>query len=382
MENVNKDLIRELLSTDQLVCISLYMPTHRSHPENQQDPIRFKNLLRQIQESLLEFLSQEEAAAYLEPFESLAADNNFWNHTGDGLAVFATENYFKTVALQEKVEELIIVSDSFHTKPLRMYMQSLDNFYVLGLQLHTIKLFKGNRFGISEVNLPEDFPTTIEEALGEELTDAHLTVASYNGPGGSDMVHGHGGKKDEMDKDAERFFRVIADHVHEKITKNSSWPLMLAALPEHHNLFHRVSKTPSLMEKGITIDPSSVSPDKLAQMAWEVMEPSFQKRIEEINARFSLARAKEKGSDNLEEVVNATMEGKVDTLLIEAGKILPGRLGDLLSGDNKEMDLNHPGVDDILDDLGEEVIRFGGEVLVVPSDNMPTDTGVAAIYRY
>lgn len=382
MENINKELIKELLSADHEVCISLYMPTHRSHPENRQDPIRFKNLLRQIHESLLELLPQEESEAYMDPFESLSNDNDFWNHTGDGLAVFATENYFKPVKLQESVEELIIVSDSFHTKPLRMYMQSLDNFYVLGLQLHSIKLFKGNRFGINEVDLPEDFPTTIEEALGEELTDSHLTVASYNGPGGSDMVHGHGGKKDEMDKDAERFFRVIAENVQEKITKNSNWPLMLAALPEHHNLFHRVSKSPALMEKGIHIDPSSVSPEKLAQMAWEVMEPVYLKKIDEINERFSLAQAKEKGSDDLKAVVSATMEGKVDTLLVEAGKILPGRLGDLLAGENKEMDLRHPGVDDLLDDLGEEVIRFGGDVLVVPSDNMPTDTGLAAIYRY
>ena len=54
-------------------------------------------------------------------------------------------------------------------------------------------------------------PRTISEALGDELTESHLTVASYGGVGGEStpMHHGHGGKKDEGQIDAERFFRAI-----------------------------------------------------------------------------------------------------------------------------------------------------------------------------
>ncbi len=48
------------------------------------------------------------------------------------------------------------------------------------------------------------------------MTEEHLTVASYGGVGGAsgNMVHGQGSRKDELDKDAERFFRVIAKAVH------------------------------------------------------------------------------------------------------------------------------------------------------------------------
>jgi len=35
-----------------------------------------------------------------------------------------------------------------------------------------------------------------------------------------------------------------------------------------------------------------------------------------------------------------------------------------------------------LDDLGEIVLRKSGEVIVVPAERMPTNTGVAAIYRF
>jgi len=39
-------------------------------------------------------------------------------------------------------------------------------------------------------------------------------------------------------------------------------------------------------------------------------------------------------------------------------------------------------VDDVLDDLGELVRMRNGAVVVVPADRMPTETGVAAIYRF
>jgi hypothetical protein len=34
--------------------VSLYQSTYRHHPDNQQDPIRFKNVLRKVESSLRE----------------------------------------------------------------------------------------------------------------------------------------------------------------------------------------------------------------------------------------------------------------------------------------------------------------------------------------
>lgn len=39
-------------------------------------------------------------------------------------------------------------------------------------------------------------------------------------------------------------------------------------------------------------------------------------------------------------------------------------------------------MDDVLDDLGELVLKKGGEVIIVPAERMPTSTGAAAIYRF
>jgi hypothetical protein len=44
--------------------------------------------------------------------------------------------------------------------------------------------------------------------------------------------------------------------------------------------------------------------------------------------------------------------------------------------------LGHPEVDDVLDDLGALALKMGGHVVVAPSEQMPTQNGIAAIYRY
>jgi hypothetical protein len=327
MKLLTEKLVQQLLTKNEEPCISLYMPTHRSHPENQQDPIRYKNLLKEIQTSLLQKYSNDETKEFLTPLEELINDPKIWNKTLEGLAVFSSASVMEIVKLQVSVEPLAIVADSFHTKPLRKYLQSVDRFHVLGLSLHDISFYEGNRHYLTEVDLMEDVPKTIEEALGYELTDKHTTVASYGGASGesSSMRHGHGGKKEEMDVDAERFFREIGKSIHEHYSKPTGLPLILAALPEHHNLFQKLNENPLLVSHGIKVNPKSVSEEKLIELAWEVMEPEYFKTLDTLVEKFEQARADGKGGDDYKELAIAAVEGRIDTLLLESDKVIAAR---------------------------------------------------------
>jgi hypothetical protein len=384
MEVLAKELIQELLSVNQPPCLSLYMTTHRSHPENLQDPIRFQNLVKQLEDSLLEQYSAIEVKKFLEPYITLNNNSEFWEHTLDGLAVLGSTEIFKVIRLPVVVQELAVVADSFHTKPLRQYLQSVDRYHVLGLSLHEIRLFEGNRHSLVEVDLPSDFPRNITEALGDELTGKHTTVASYGGTSGesSDMHHGHGSKKDEVDKDAEKFFRVIAGTIYENYSKPTGWPLILAALPEHHSLFQKLSKNPLLLQKGINVNPASISIDKLVKLAWEVIEPDYLHKLKDLVKKFEQAKANNSGSDNVKEIVEAAEAGRVDTILIEKDRVIAERLRNKNTGTFKQADLTQPKLDDLLDDIGELVTKMGGKVMFIPSEKMPAKTGIAALYRY
>ncbi len=383
MTSLDKEYLRGILDDYQPPCLSLYQPTYRHHPENQQDPIRFRNLVKALEESLLQKYPTHKIDLLLKPFRALAEDSNFWSHTLDGLAVLGTEETFQVYRLQRLVSELAVVADSFHTKPLMRILQSADRYQILGLNRYEIKLFEGNRDALDAIELAPGVSRTLTEALGEELTEPHLTVASYGGAGGSQsaMYHGHGGRESEVKIDAERFFRVVDRDILEHHSQPAGLPLILAALPEHHHLFRQVSHNPFLIDQSIDIHPDALSLEELRQRAWQAVAPTYLARLDALVEEFGSAKAHDRGHDDLTEVAKALVAGRVATLLIEADRQIPGRI-DPATGDIELGDLANPEVDDLLDDLGELALKMGGQVIIVPSERMPAETGMAAIYRY
>src|SRR5690554_2853805 len=198
------EMMPELLNLKGDTFISLYMPTFKSHPENQQVSGKFRQLVKEVEESLLLKHSPSDVTELLEPFNKLADDYNFWQHTEEGLAVLRTKDFFKIIGLQTSVDKLVVVADSFHTKPLRKYLQTLERYQVLGLSLNEVSFYEGNRHSLTEVELLSGVPKTIKEALGEDLTQKYLSISSGGaGAGGSAIHHGHGSRSDEIEKDAE-----------------------------------------------------------------------------------------------------------------------------------------------------------------------------------
>jgi hypothetical protein len=123
------------------------------------------------------------------------------------------------------------------------------------------------------------------------------------------MHHGQGGKSDESDIDAEKFFRFVAKRL----------TITILVLPVCHlywllyqstKIFHKVSNNLSLLPNGINVNPKSIELDEL-KGAWGVMEPY--NTIDKICDDYHQAKSHGLGSDNLSEVATAAVTGKVDT---------------------------------------------------------------------
>lgn len=382
MDALERDYNTVLMASQEPPCLSLYQPTHRSHPEKQQDSIRFRNLVRELELSLEQKYRNRESAPILRPLHDLAENAGFWNHAIDGLAIFATPDLFKVYRLQRSVQELAIVADSFHTKPLMRILQSADRYHVLGLNRQEARLFEGNRYALDEVELESGFPRTVSAVVGNEAGEPERKTRVY-GPAGPGRTtrHGTNVRQKKMDSDTERFFRAVDDVVLLQYSRPSGLPLLLAALPQHHDLFRAVSRNPFLMTNAVDADPSALSINELRGRAWQLVLPHYLDRLRALIERFGAARAAELGSDDLAEIARGAAAGRVSTLLIEADRIIPGHF-DPVSGAIQFAELGDPMVDDLLDDIGEHALKTGAEVVIVPTERMPTDTGIAAIYRY
>jgi hypothetical protein len=380
-QSINRDDLALLLADHDPPCLSLYQPTHRRYPENQQDPIRYKNLLRTLEESLRHH-SAKEASVLLDQFRSLASDPGFWNHTWDGLAVFGAAGLFRVFTLPRSVPELAVVANSFHVKPLLRIIQSIENYQILSLNRRGIRLFEGNRDMLEEIELAEGIPRTITEALGPELSKPHLSVSMSYGPAAGMVVRqGQGSSVDEVEIDEEKYFRLVDRLILEYYSRPSGLPLILAALGQHQALFRRISNNPLLRPIGIEIDVNALTIDELRERAWKIVEPDFHDRLRTLINQFEEARSKGLATDDLTEVAKASAEARVGWLLVEAEQHIPGRL-DQATGRIVRAKPGNLNVDDLLDDLAEAVLKKGGSVVVVPAVDMPVRTGLAAIFRF
>jgi hypothetical protein len=384
MRQPAKEHLMQLIENQSGPCISIYMATHRSHPENQRDPLTYKNLVKEMETSLLEKYPQSDVQELVQKFRAVEADRAFWNCRTEGLAILGSPEQFHILDLARRPKDLVVVADSFHIKPLLRILQSADRFHILYLNRQAVRLFEGNRDSLEEVDL-SGIPATITEALGEELTDEYVKASSYgmrgSGAGDKAMFHGQGSRKDEIRTDTYRFFRAVDREILEKFSRPSGLPLMLAGVKEHHADFREVSHNPHLIDQGLMMDISALSMDELRTKAWQAMEPYYLERLQGLKERFQSAHADQQGSDALSEVVPAALDGRVAALLIEADRQIPGRI-DAEARDVRKAELSDPETDDVLDDLAELVLRMDGEVIIVPPERMPRSGGLAAIYRY
>ncbi len=386
MNSLNHDYPDVLLHNKEVPCLSLYQTTHRQHPDNVQDPIRFRNLVKELEESLRQKYPKREVMPLLKQFHTLADNAAFWNHTTDGLAVLAAPGMFCVYRLPRPVADLVVVADSFHTKPLMRITQSADHYQILGLSRNSFKLFEGNRDNLIEMFPVESGAWTADEMLDKDPGAREGAHRAYgptggHGPTGDSVWSGTDVKQDLVDRDTEQFFRAVDQAVMHRYDKSSGMGLILAALPEHHNLFRSVSKNPQLLKDALDVHPDAMSIDALRERAWQLIQPQYLERLAGFVDSYGVANGRGQGSDLLDDIAKAAVEGRVATLLIEADRIVPGQI-DVATGRVTVGKLDDPEVDDLLDDLGELVLKTGGEVVIVPAERMPTNTGAAAVFRF
>lgn len=359
MKQVSTEQWAALLAAHEPPCISLYLPTHRRHPEREADPIRYRNLLKSIESSLLAKYSKREFLPLLEPLEALAHDSQFWSSRTDALAIFSSPGSFSRFDLQRQAEELAVVADSFHIKPLLRVLQSADRYQVLCVGLSGARLYEGNRDALDEIELAgESSQITRPFAAGERQSHKDIRHAELGA-----------------------WLRAIDTAVDEHHSKPSGLPLLMVALPELQSPFREASRNPRLLAASVSTNPDTLDIDALRTLAWEAIEPTYLERLQALVDSFEAARARGTGALLLDDVGAAAVQGRVGTLLVEADREIGGTV-DRDTGRVSLRPIDDPVVDDVLDDIAEAVLKARGEVVIVPSALMPTSTGLAAILRY
>ncbi len=378
---VVKEFSQDIFTKAKEPCISIYLPTHKSSPENKQDSILFKKLISDAEKLLHKKYPEADLKKLTEPLLAIKEDWHLWENATEGLCVLSDIEKCLVYRIMEPVKESVTVSDAFYVRPLIKFFQTDDKYILLALSRSKFTLYQGNKYEISEIELPEGTFKTIGDVLGEDFTQPYLTHGSYGGAGGLAMFHGHGDKNAETDKDTVKFFNYVDKFVFDNFSKNSNLPLILYALTEHHGEFRKLSKNPNLLKDGIKHSDNSIDIRKLKKLAWEVMEPVYFKKHQDWIDRYHKLKVNSLGENHLEKIIKAGCENRIEAVLIEADRVIPGKV-DYEKCEFIPGDIEQPGYDDVLEEIAELVYKGGGEVIVLPKEKMPSRNGIAAIFRY
>ena len=160
---ITRDTILSLIEQAGNPSISIYLPTHEKGEQVQQDPIRFKNLLKETEQKLKDHeVKQAKIDALLEEPKKLLDQPIFWQHADKGLAVFVTEDTFEYFRVPLDFKERVLVEDHFLITPL-IPMITLDGSYtILCLSQKEVRLLKCTRDSVETIFL-EDAPTSMED---------------------------------------------------------------------------------------------------------------------------------------------------------------------------------------------------------------------------
>src|SRR6266498_6159677 len=154
MDILNPNDLQSLIRMTGNQCISLYMPTHRVGREQQEDPIRLKNLLAEAEAKLtVQGIRRPQIQKLMRPAEELLWNSDFWRYQSEGLAVFLSADFSRIYRLPVAFEELLVIANNFHIKPLLSLFNKDGRFYILALSLNKIRLFSATRDSISEIAL-------------------------------------------------------------------------------------------------------------------------------------------------------------------------------------------------------------------------------------
>jgi Bacterial archaeo-eukaryotic release factor family 7 len=379
MDLFRRDELKELLTQPREPCVSFFLPTQRGGGE--QNPIRWKNLVRQAGDDLEAYgLRTPAVRELLLPTWDLLEDPTFWKHQSDGLACFLAPAFIRSFRLPAAFPDLAVVGRRFHLKPLLPLLSGDGRFYVLAISQNAVRLFHGTRYCVSEVDL-KGAPWNLAEALLTHDRDEPLVFHTHPALGygrGGAIFHGHGVGIDDHKDDLLRYFQQVDRGLHELLREERA-PLVLAAVEYLWPIYREANRYPHLLELGIPGNPDHLSARELHDRAWAVVQPRFAKAKEDAASLYRQFVGTGRTSDDLEEIVREAHGGRVEQLFVAGDGERWGTF-DPTQGRVAVHDRQEPGDEDLLSRAAADTMLHGGTAYVVGSQQVPGHRFAAALF--
>lgn len=361
---MNRHDLLTLQQTSGYPSLTITLPTHRTSPDNRQDPIRLRNLSSQATQRLLSEFNKREIEPILTRLDNLVAKVDY-HYLLDGLALFVNRDFVGSYNLPFTLPERVVVAETFLTRDLVFAMNRTPRYWVLVLTEKPTRLFEGAHDTLVEVK-EGGFPVV------------------HEGPGGATALPGGFGIKKSAYRDERhrQFFRTV-DGLLKPFIADDPLPLVVVGVDRYQSFFNEITGHKNLILATLQGSHAKISAPRLAKLVWPLVESGLAEKRKRYLAELDKAISEKKVVSTVGEVWRLANEGRGSLLLVEEDFHYPGRLDEsgthLLPAD----DPNQPGViPDAVDDIIETVLAKGGRVVFTPNGQLDLHQRIAMTLRY
>jgi hypothetical protein len=381
---LTKDQLAQLAGKTGEVCISIYMETHASGVEKneQKDTISFKNILQQVTYQLRQRdVNQTVIEKLLKPGYDLLRDEKFWFSLNKGLAMFFSDDECKFIKLPFVPQEQVLINTSYLLAPLVPLAVARDYFYLLVLSKKQARLYRADGFGMTYLPIPE-MPNGVDDVVHfEEKDDQKLFKTESAGGGHGANYHGIGAGKPDEKQNLAMYFDEVDETLWTSILKNENVPLLLAGVEYLIPIYKSVAKYKPIWDEALTGSHEYTDLTDLFNRAQQVMEPYFRQRSQKALEMYGNQSATELTSSIADDVIPAAHYRRVWHLFVQKGEHIWGTFNEM-ENRLEIHETRQEGDEDLIDKAILKTILNAGEVHMLEKERMPVDSKIAALMRY
>jgi hypothetical protein len=347
------------LAAVQGPCLTILQPLRDDFSQVTKPDTRLTAAIRQA-DTLLAREGFDEAAreGFLRPLYKVARNTSLSGRTGS-IVLFRAPAFTKASFWPDTLRPAVHLAHEFFVLPLLARLGAHRDFWILGLSVKRIRLFRGTMQGLKEVTLPKGMPQSVEEAGGFDQPDHDLENRSAAGPSVGQMRGVHFGTSADYETRAAHlhdFFKMI-DRALRPILGND--PLILAAVARELSLYRAANTYAPLLDEAIHGSPEGLGKERLHEAALRLMAADAARAAGLDEKAMDTAAGRGLLLNGLPAIRQAAEAGLVERFLISA---------------------DNGGNDTAANSIALAVIRNSGSVAA--SGTVPLPAGPAAILRY
>lgn len=357
---MRKELIEKLASETNIPCVSISMNTHRTHPDNAQDIIKLKNLIKEAHGRVTQEFEQREVLNVLEKLEEVENEIDV-NYNLDSLHIFLSNSTKEIVKLPLTVSrDTLQVSENFAINPLFKALNRTEEYLILLLSQSGVMLYHSINDGILEEIKNQDFPFSENPyyvSNPEKLSDAK-----------------------QHDNMVREFLNGV-DKAVVKVHNETGMKCAVICTEDNYSRLMQVTDNPKMYYGYSHINYNDTAPHSIAKSAWDIVNDLQAQKRKDIIRDIKEAMGQGKTLIDLSDIYRAAKDGKGDILIIkdnfsQAVKIT-GEYSFEFINDNTV-----PGATDIINEIVREVISKKGRVIFTSPEENNSPGDIVLKVRY